>query len=43
MERNMNCGFGRCGHCQYGGKFVCRDGPVFCFEGIAEIFGTEDI
>ena len=20
LERNMNCGFGRCGHCQYGPK-----------------------
>ena len=29
MERNMQCGVGRCGHCQFGGAFVCRDGPVF--------------
>ncbi len=43
LERNMNCGFGRCGHCQYGSKFVCRDGPVFCFSDIADIFGKEEI
>jgi NAD(P)H-flavin reductase len=43
MERNMNCGFGRCGHCQYGGKFICRDGPVFAFSEIADIFGKEEI
>jgi NAD(P)H-flavin reductase len=29
MERNMQCAVGRCGHCQMGGSFVCRDGPVF--------------
>ncbi|MFO7542879.1 MAG: FAD/NAD(P)-binding protein [Thiobacillus sp.] len=29
MERNMQCAVGRCGHCQMGGAFVCRDGPVF--------------
>jgi len=29
MERNMQCAVGRCGHCQIGGAFVCRDGPVF--------------
>lgn len=43
LERNMNCGFGRCGHCQYGGKFVCRDGPVFCFADIAETFAVEEV
>ncbi len=29
LERNMQCGNGRCGHCQLGSYFVCRDGPVF--------------
>ncbi len=29
MERNMQCGVGRCGHCQFGGAFVCHNGPVF--------------
>jgi len=43
LERNMNCGFGRCGHCQYGSRFVCRDGPVFCFADIADIFAREEI
>ena len=43
LERNMNCGFGRCGHCQYGPKFVCKDGPVFCFAEIADIFAKEEI
>ena len=43
LERNMNCGFGQCGHCQYGSKFVCRDGPVFRFSDIAHIFAKEEI
>lgn len=43
MERNMHCGFGRCGHCQYGAKFVCKDGPVFGFDQIADIFAKEEV
>lgn len=38
MERNMQCGTGHCGHCQYGGKFICRDGPVFNYADIKELF-----
>lgn len=37
LERNMRCATGHCGHCQLGGKFVCRDGPVFSWD---EIGGT---
>lgn len=43
LERNMRCGVGRCGHCQYGPKFVCRDGPVFSFDSIRNIFAKEEI
>ena len=32
MERNMKCGVGSCGHCQYGPHFICKDGPVFSYE-----------
>ena len=31
MERNMKCGVGLCGHCQYGPYFICKDGPVFTY------------
>lgn len=34
MERNMKCGVGFCGHCQYGPHFICKDGPVFSYERI---------
>ncbi len=43
LERNMNCGYAQCGHCQMGSKFVCKDGPVFAFSEIADIFGSEEI
>ncbi|MBC7335496.1 MAG: Ni/Fe hydrogenase subunit gamma, partial [Clostridia bacterium] len=31
LERRMNCGISKCGKCQLGPKYVCRDGPVFAF------------
>jgi len=34
MERNMKCGIGQCGHCQYGPDFICRDGPVLSYDRI---------
>ncbi len=34
LERNMKCGIGLCGHCQYGPWFACKDGPVFPYERI---------
>ena len=43
MERNMKCGIGLCGHCQFGPGFVCKDGPVFRFDGIARQFNVREI
>lgn len=34
MERNMKCGVGLCGHCQWGPHFICKDGPVFRYDRI---------
>ncbi len=42
LERNMNCGFRRCGHCQLGGSSSAPTGG-FSFAEIASIFGKEDI
>ncbi len=39
MERSMHCAVGLCGHCQYGGKFVCKDGPVFSYRDVKALFG----
>lgn len=41
MERNMQCAIGRCGHCQYGDKFICKDGPVFSYADIKSLFGIK--
>lgn len=38
MERNMKCAVGHCGHCQWGPNFVCRQGPVFCYEDVQNWF-----
>lgn len=38
MERNMACGIGLCGHCQYGGLFICKDGPVLAWPQIADLY-----
>ncbi|MCW8916108.1 MAG: FAD/NAD(P)-binding protein [Magnetovibrio sp.] len=37
MERNMKCAIGHCGHCQFGGHFVCKDGPVFSYARIESL------
>ncbi len=33
LERKMECGIGKCGHCAIGGgkKYVCIDGPIFTY------------
>ena len=41
MERNMQCAIGHCGHCQYGSKFICKDGPVFSYDKIRHLFETK--
>jgi sulfite reductase subunit B len=37
MEKNMSCGFGKCGHCRMGDFYVCKDGPVFRYDKISHI------
>jgi anaerobic sulfite reductase subunit B len=29
LERMMSCGIQKCGNCLVGGKYICKDGPVF--------------
>lgn len=43
MERNMKCGVGFCGHCQWGPHFVCRHGPVFAYDKIADLFTVREL
>jgi len=41
MERNMQCAIRQCGHCQFGSKFVCSDGPVFSYPEVKALFGIK--
>lgn len=43
LERNMKCALGFCGHCQYGPSFVCKDGPVFSFSKVTDIFEIKEL
>jgi len=37
LENRMKCGFGKCGRCNVGKVFVCKDGPVFSYEQILSL------
>lgn len=43
MERSMKCAVGLCGHCQWGADFVCRDGPVYRLDEIAERLKIQEL
>ena len=43
MERNMQCAVGLCGHCQFGPRFVCRDGPVFPYSEVAAMMAVREL
>jgi NAD(P)H-flavin reductase len=42
-ERNMQCAIGHCGHCQLGPEFICKDGPVFRYDRIADLLDVEGL
>ncbi len=37
LELRMKCGIGKCGRCNVGTKYVCKDGPVFRFDQLDEL------
>jgi len=37
LESMMRCGIGKCGHCHFGAKHVCIDGPVFSYSDMQEL------
>lgn len=37
LELKMKCGVGKCGRCNIGDKYVCKDGPVFRVDEIREL------
>ena len=43
LERNMRCGVGWCGHCQFGPLLVCRDGPVVSYDRAAALMMVREL
>lgn len=37
MELRMKCGIGKCGRCNIGSKYVCKDGPVFRYDELGAL------
>jgi NAD(P)H-flavin reductase len=37
LENRMKCGIGKCGRCNVGKYFVCKDGPVFTFSQVNQL------
>ncbi len=37
LENRMKCGFGKCGRCNVGKVYVCKDGPVFSVAQLKEL------
>ncbi len=43
LERNMQCGVGECGHCQFGPLLLCRDGPVVSYHAAAPLLSIREL
>ncbi|KYK36878.1 MAG: FAD/NAD(P)-binding protein [Theionarchaea archaeon] len=39
LEMRMKCGIGKCGRCNIGNVYVCKDGPVFSYAQIKNMKG----
>ena len=37
LELRMKCGIGKCGRCNVGSKYVCKDGPVFRMDQLDQL------
>ncbi len=43
LERNMKCAVGLCGHCQFAGSFVCKDGPVVRYDAVRSLLSLREV
>jgi sulfhydrogenase subunit gamma (sulfur reductase) len=41
LEKRMKCGVGKCGRCNIGHVYVCKDGPVFSYAEIKNFISSE--
>lgn len=39
LEMKMKCGVGKCGRCNIGDVYVCKDGPVFSYQELTRLEG----
>ena len=37
LEMKMKCGIGKCGRCNIGDKYICKDGPVFTYAQLQKL------
>lgn len=37
LEKRMKCGVGKCGRCNVGPEYICKDGPVFSFQELRRL------
>lgn len=37
LEKRMKCGVGKCGRCNLGPQYICKDGPVFSLAELNEL------
>ncbi len=37
LEMKMKCGLGKCGRCNIGRVYICKDGPVFNYQQLKEL------
>ncbi|MBF6076713.1 FAD/NAD(P)-binding protein [Nocardia beijingensis] len=43
LERNMQCGVARCGHCQLGPLLLCQDGPVVTYATAEPLLAVREL
>jgi NAD(P)H-flavin reductase len=43
LERNMKCGAGLCGHCQFGPYFICKNGAVFRYDNVSDLMKIREV
>jgi NAD(P)H-flavin reductase len=43
LERNMKCAVGLCGHCQFAGSFMCKDGAVMPYDKVRRLLALREI
>lgn len=39
LEMRMKCGIGKCGRCNIGSLYICKDGPVFSYKQLKNLKG----